>query len=393
MRANNKIAIIVASSIYNQKGLFNAVHNRTQYLKKIAHYDIDVYLLSTYKSKFVMFLKGGKPKQRPNSYEKDGIHYNILWRQNSIIDYVLYHKLHRGEYFHDRYDRKIASMFKDYDLLDVHSGASNLALQVKKKFGVPFVITWHGSDIHTIPFNGEKQFVKTKELIDSASCNFFVSRGLLEIANRITNNFSYELLYNGANELFYKYSVQERYQLRKDFGVNGSKVVAFIGNVIDVKNPLSLPPIFKNVMNKYSSDVIFWVIGDGVLRNKLENLFLKEKVECVFWGNQPIEMIPKLLQCIDVVVLPSLNEGFGMVLVEAIKCGANAVSSKVGGTSEILGDEDTFNLSDNFIEKISSRIVYYLDNNIKQSLDERFSWETTASIENSIIMKILHKQL
>lgn len=391
MGDNKKIALIVASSIYNQKGLFNAVHNRAQYLKKIALYDIDVYLLSTYKSKFVMFLRGDKPKLRPDSYEKDGILYHILWRKNSIVDYFLYHKLHRAELFHDRYDRRIASLFKDYDLLNVHSGASNLALQVKKQFRVPYVITWHGSDIHTIPFNGKKQLEKTKKLIDNASCNFFVSRGLLEIANKITKKFNYEILYNGANELFYRYSEQERYQLRKDFGVNASKVVAFIGNVIDVKNPLSLPAIFKNVKDKYSSNVHFWVIGDGVLRNKLENLLLDGTVECVFWGNQPIEMIPRLLQCIDVVVLPSRNEGFGMVLVEAIKCGANAVASKVGGTCEILGEEDTFNLSDNFIDKISSRIVYYLDNNIKQSLDERFSWETTASIENSVIMNILHK--
>ena len=180
-----------------------------------------------------------------------------------------------------------------------------------------------------------------------------------------------------------------RKDLRKKYCVAESKVVAFIGNVIDIKNPNALPSIFEKVKEKYEKDVQFWIIGDGNQRKNIEKRVHDLQLNCVFWGNQPREAIPDYLQCIDVVVLPSLQEGFGMVLVEAIKCGANAVASKVGGASEILGESDAFELDDTFTDKISSRIVYYLENEIFQSLDVKFSWENTAEIENSHIQNIL----
>lgn len=390
MRDKKKIAILFASSIYNQKGLFNAVHNRARYLKRIAPYDIDIYLLSTYKGRLVSLLKGRKPMSRPDTFEKEGILYHILWRKNSIVDYVLYHKLHKNEIFHAIYDKQIAALFKDYDLLDVHSGAGNVALQVKKQYGIPYVITWHGSDIHTSPFNSLSQLSITKSLLEIASCNFFVSKGLVETAHKISQMFKYEILYNGANETFFKYSEEKRSELRKKYGVDSCKVVAFVGNIIDVKNPLILPEVFSQVRKKFNERLLFWVIGDGVLKGKLERKLQDYHLDYVLWGNQPIEHIPKLLQCVDVVVLPSRQEGFGMVLVEAIKCGANAVASKVGGTVEVIGADDTFALDKDFSDRLSSRIVYYLENNVKQSLDNRFSWEETAARENDVIMNLLN---
>ena len=69
------------------------------------------------------------------------------------------------------------------------------------------------------------------------------------------------------------------------------------------------------------------------------------------------------------------------MLAEAISCGANAVGSKVGGIPEVLGDEDSFDLDNQFVENFSSRVVYYLNNKIAQPLKSEFSWEKTAQIE------------
>lgn len=392
MSTKKKIAVIFASSIYNQKGLFNAVHNRIVYLKKIADYDIDVYLLSSYKGKLISLFLGLKSVNRIDTYEKDGIIYNILWRKNSILDYFFYHKLHKKEPIHALYNKRISTKFKDYDLLDIHSGAGEIALQANMRYNIPFVITWHGSDIHTVPFNGRSHFKMTHMLLKKATYNFFVSRGLVDSAFKVCQHFDYEILYNGANSSFYQYDERKRKCLQNKYNVEKSKVVSFLGNIIHVKNPLVLPLIFNAVRKKYNADVTFWIIGDGEYRKSLEKKFDDLQINCVFWGNQPREIIPDFLQCIDVVVLPSLQEGFGMVLVEAIKCGANAVASRVGGTAEVLGVNDTFVLDENFIDKISSRIVYYLNNRIRQPLDGRFSWENTAQIENNCIQNILNKK-
>ena len=384
------IAVIVASSIYNQKGLFNAVHNRVRYLKRIATYDIDVFLLSTYHGAFVSRLTGRKTQQRPIHFEKDGVSYHILWRKNSILDFVLYHKLHKRELFHSLYDKRTACLFKDYDLLDVHSGAGNLALQVNKQFGIPYIITWHGSDIHTSAYNSKSQYRQTKEMLESATYNCFVSSGLVNYAKKITSSFKYGILYNGANENFFKYDDINRCELRKKYGVAESKIVAFIGNLLEVKNPLSLPSIFEKVVGKYDGKVVFWIIGDGILRVQLEKQLKGKNLNYKAWGNQPVEKIPELLQCVDVVVLPSFKEGFGMVLVEAIKCGANAVASRVEGTKEILGEEDTFELNESFTEIISTRIANYLRNRKEQYLNPNFSWRKTAEKENEIVKSIIY---
>lgn len=391
MVPQKRIAIVFASSIYDQKGLFNAVHNRVKYLIKIAEFQIDAYLLSTYKGKVISVLCGEESNERPSIYQKDGVVYHLLWRKNSVIDFLLYHKLHYKEIFHQLYDRKIAALFKGYDLLDVHSGAGNLALEVKHQYNIPYIITWHGSDIHTSPFNSLSQKIKTKALLENASCNCFVSNGLKEVATKIVASFRYEILYNGANESFFKYDIKEREIIQRKYNPRGKKIVAFIGNVIEVKNPLSLPVIFDYVRKNYKKDVQFWIIGDGELKPNLEEQLRSSDLDYIAWGNQPIDKIPVLLQTIDVVVLPSHREGFGMVLVEAIKCGVNAVASKVDGTVEILGEEDTFSLNDTFAEKIATRIVYYLDNNIEQKLDSCFSWENTAKLENKIIEGVLFK--
>ena len=102
------------------------------------------------------------------------------------------------------------------------------------------------------------------------------------------------------------------------------------------------------------------------------------------WGNVPAENMPSMLNCVDVLILPSRNEGLPLIAVEAIACGANAVGAKVGGIPEAMGEENTFCHGGSFVENISDRIVFMLNNRVEQPLRPCFSWEETAKIENSI---------
>ncbi|MBI4355800.1 MAG: glycosyltransferase [Candidatus Omnitrophica bacterium] len=83
------------------------------------------------------------------------------------------------------------------------------------------------------------------------------------------------------------------------------------------------------------------IVGDGPLRQRLESqaarLGLTDCVELTGW-QEPIE--PVLAQT-DVVVLPSLWEGFGLVLAEAMQCGKPVVASRVGGIPELVIDGET----------------------------------------------------
>ena len=387
MNDQKKIAIIVAANIYEQKGLFLAVHNRCRHLKRIANYEIDVFLLSSYKDYIVSKILREETYKRPKSYIKDEIRYIILWRRNSVIDYILYHKLHQREFFHYIYNKNILHLFQNYDLLDVHSGCGEIALDFKKKFGKPYVITWHGSDIHTEPFQNNTIFSKTKEIIENADCNFFVSSALLYLSDKITTKGAKQVLYNGKAKEFIVYDYSKRESLIKKLNSQKKKIIAFVGNLVPIKNIKDLPGIF-HIIYKNIPNAEFWIICDGPLKKKLceVTILLPSK----FWGNIDSKRMPDMMNCIDLVVVPSINEALSLVAIEALGCGCNVVGSNVGGIPEVIGINNVFNLDENFIENISGRAIEMLNKDIKQELDSKFNWNASAIFEKRIIDYILN---
>ncbi len=384
-----KVAVIVEASIYERKGLFNAVLNRCFYLKMIASYDIDVYLLSSYKGWLSSVLTKEKIQKLPVRYDIDGVEYRILWRKKSIIDFILYHKLGKSELFHGAYNRKISSLFKDYDLLDVHSGGGETALEVKKKYQIPFIITWHGSDIHTAPYHDIKTKMLTKKILEEAYCNCFVSKALRQEAEKIGMVTRSEILYNGVSNVFSPLPVEKRDDLRKNYSADKFKIVAFVGNIIPVKNPESLASIFSIITELYKKPVKFWVIGDGELRPSVERQIRDKNIDCVFWGNQPVSEMPKFFQCINVLVVPSRNEGLSLVSAEAIKSGANVVGSLIGGIPEVIGEDNCVELKNGYEKEFAEKVVSFLMGKRAQALPDYINWEITAEKEDSLIKELL----
>lgn len=62
------------------------------------------------------------------------------------------------------------------------------------------------------------------------------------------------------------------------------------------------------------------------------------------------------------LLLPSLNEGMPRVTLEALTCGVSVVGSNVGGISESIGEKNSFDLDDDFLNSISSRAIEILEN-------------------------------
>ena len=116
--------------------------------------------------------------------------------------------------------------------------------------------------------------------------------------------------------------------------------IGFNGRLEPVKNPLALLEAFGEIFaNGISSEL--WLIGEGseriALRERISQMGLAEKVK--LWGYQsdPAELIR---QC-HVYVQPSISEGFGLALVEAMGCGVPVIATAVGGAPEIIKDGET----------------------------------------------------
>lgn len=82
----------------------------------------------------------------------------------------------------------------------------------------------------------------------------------------------------------------------------------------------------------------------------------------IFCGN--VENIPRFLEKIDIFVLPSRYEGFGISLIEAMAMGIPCIASNIAGPKEIIGDEEWGSLFDSgdplaLVDKIEHVIGNY----------------------------------
>ena len=118
------------------------------------------------------------------------------------------------------------------------------------------------------------------------------------------------------------------------------------------------------------------------MRHTIEPALLDDKtINVKFWGNLPAEDMPDIMNCIDVVVLPSLNEGLGMVCAEAVRCGASAVGSAAGGIPEVVGNEFVVPLGEDFVTEMADLIAGILTSRPEQKIPESLDWNRTAAIE------------
>jgi glycosyltransferase involved in cell wall biosynthesis len=97
--------------------------------------------------------------------------------------------------------------------------------------------------------------------------------------------------------------------------------------------------------------------------------------------------IPALINCMDLILLPSKNEGLPLIALESIACGTPIIGSRVCGIPETIGLENTVELNEMFIEKFSTLAIDVLSNKRDVKLNPMFDWSKTAEIEGQFYDK------
>ena len=379
-----KIAKIFAGDPNNRKGYFNNVIERTKHLID-KEPNVDCYLIRRSYPFSVRLLKRqlNIRQNKPEFTTIGNIRFKNIWISPGVIDYVISHRLNLRLVQNKKQLLKHLNNFKDYELISSHGMEANyLSMLINKRFSIPYVPTWHGSDINIRSFKNLFLKNQVKKVLDSAYHNFFVSEKLLDTSLKISKSENKSTLYTGPSESFIKYSSSNKQYLRKRIGIQTEYVVGYVGNFEPIKNVMILPAIFKKIQENMDQ-VSFVIVGNGSLGSELRALIDNIGVRNVhFLGKKDPEDMPNIMNCLDVLVLPSLNEGMPRAILESLACGIPVVGSNRGGIPEVLSNDDTFELDSNFVENISFRIIEILtSDNLNVELPVNFSSDQAIAHE------------
>ncbi len=174
-----------------------------------------------------------------------------------------------------------------------------------------------------------------------------------------------------------------------------SQFILAVGNLQPRKNIGRLIQAFSHVHQSFKNYKLVIVGKDhwqsSTLYTLVENLGLVHSV--IFTGYVPADELAFLYNAAQLFVYPSLYEGFGLPILEAMACGTPVISSNTSSMPEVTGSAALM-VDPTNIEEITQAIFQVLsDSDLRQRLSELgllqaqcFSWQRTAR-ETLVIYK------
>jgi glycosyltransferase involved in cell wall biosynthesis len=142
---------------------------------------------------------------------------------------------------------------------------------------------------------------------------------------------------NGVDcEYYSPPTAEERRKARSEFLVEDHQtMVLFVGRLHPSKQPEQVLALASECRKQGLGDVRFAIVGDGEMKESLQSGIEAQRLSqiCVMHGWKD----PKqAYQAADLLVMPSMFEGFGLVAVEAMACGVPVIRSRSGGEEEMM---------------------------------------------------------
>lgn len=151
------------------------------------------------------------------------------------------------------------------------------------------------------------------------------------------NSRKIKVIYNGVdlNKFQKKLSQQEA---RKIFDLPPEgMIIGSVGRLTEQKGHRYLIEAASKLEN-----VCVAIAGDGPLTGDLKQLAGQLNINCVFSGEMAYEQVPDFLRTLDIFCFPSLWEGFGISLVEAMAAGIPVVASDIPPHREVVDEAGIF---------------------------------------------------
>lgn len=206
-----------------------------------------------------------------------------------------------------------------------------LAGKFKKK---PVYVTAHGSDVFCLYKRNKFMRPVIKYVLKHADKVLVVSEALKkELLNINIEGLADKVEINWNVVDIDRFQKKEEKSFKKELSID-KPIVMFVGNLIPrkkVKYLLEAKKLLKN-------DCYLIIVGDGPLMKDLKETTKDLDLKNVIFTGARYD-VEEIIPSADILVLPSVSESFGLVLIEALACGVAVIGSNVDGIREIVTDD------------------------------------------------------
>lgn len=229
---------------------------------------------------------------------------------------------------------RIAEIVKNegIDIIHAHTRVSQVAACIASKLtGVPYVTTCHG--YFKKRARGILDTWGRRVIAISAAVRDHLINDLDVEASRVS------LIYSGVDHTRFlrDYSPAEIAAIKKMHGISDGPVIGTIGRLSVIKGQKFLVAAMKDVIAK-KPDAQCIILGNGEEEEPLKELARSLEIEDAVKFIDSCPDTHRYLSIMDVFVFPSLSEGLGIALLEALAAGKASVASRVGGIEDIITD-------------------------------------------------------
>jgi len=294
----------------------------------------------------------------------------------------------------------------EFDVLHGHDWHPvNVLCRIKAQLGLPFVLTFHSTEWGR---NGNRygDWWEAKEISHREWLGGYESSDVITTSKILTEEIQqifkipdYKLweIPNGINVGKIRREIDPG-NIKKHYGIHPClPVVLFTGRMAYQKGPDLLLEAAARVLRKKNAK--FVIIGDGEMRTQCEGQAHKLGIgnSCNFLGYAPDNTVIDWFNACDLVCVPSRNEPFGIVVLEAWDASKPVVASDAVA---IVENFKTGIIAHKEPSSIAWGLNYVLEGLGRNRMGEKghdllkkkYNWKTIAEKTLEVYVKVIEKQ-
>lgn len=362
--------ILHLNSNYNTSTIYKQLYS------SLEKNDVTQYVYIPVKKDFKLF----KETLKVENDTKNTTHYfrKIITNLENKLFFPKIYKMYQNV-------KKEISM-KEIDLIHAHSTFSNgfVAYLLKKKFNIKYIVAFRSTDYKVFNSCFLFRIILKKIMLESEKIVFIN----YPYKNKVIDDyFKYfkekiEIIPNGVDNYWINNKVLDK--------KNNNNKIKFItiGYFIERKNFEYVINLINQISDEYDTELT--IIGEGPLEDKLNSLISNKKnMKLLPW--MPKEELKNLLRENDIFILPSSNETFGLVYLEALSQGLSIIYKKDDGIDGYIDEKFGFGCTLD-LEKDKKSLKDFLKNkkdNYKFDIN-KFSWNEIAKIYCQLYFNIIN---